>query len=73
MCWGKSLGSGLRHFRFELVIVRSWYGHIRLAEVLTALIQGITMTIKELVATNAQAQLLMTVPGISYYSAILRF
>ena len=46
-------------------------GYIRLAEVLTTLIQEITMTIKELVSTNAQAQLLMTVPGVSYYSALL--
>jgi hypothetical protein len=29
------------------------------------------MAIKEIVSTNAQAQLLMTVPGISYYSALL--
>jgi hypothetical protein len=39
--------------------------------VLTTLIQEITMTINKLVSTNAQAQLLMTVPGISYYSALL--
>jgi transposase len=38
-------------------------GYIRLAEVLTTLIQEITMTIKELVSTNAQAQLLMTGSG----------
>jgi transposase len=46
-------------------------GYIRLAQVSTTLIQEITMRIKELVSTTPQAQLLMTVPGISYYSALL--
>jgi transposase len=56
--------------------IRSCYrqeldGYIRLAEVLTTLIQEITMTIKELVDATPQAQLLMTIPGVSYYSALL--
>jgi transposase len=44
---------------------------MRLAELSTALIQEITTKIKEVVSVTPQAQLLMTVPGISYYSALL--
>ena len=46
-------------------------GYIRLAELSTALIQEITTRIKEVVSVTPQAQLLMTVSGISYYSALL--
>lgn len=45
-------------------------GYIRLAELSTALIQEITTRIKEVVSVTPQAQLLMTVSGISYYSAL---
>jgi len=46
-------------------------GYVRVAEVLTVLIAEITTTIKQLVAASPQAQLLMTIPGVSYYSALL--
>jgi transposase len=46
-------------------------GYIRLAELSTELIREITTKIKEVVSVTPQAQLLMTVPGISYYSALL--
>lgn len=46
-------------------------GYVRLAEVMTSLIEEITETIERLVQESPQAQLLMTVPGISYYSALL--
>jgi transposase len=48
-------------------------GYIRLAELATELIREITTKIKEVVSITPQAQLLMTVPGISYYSALLIF
>jgi transposase len=46
-------------------------GYIRIAELATELIREITTKIKEVVSVTPQAQLLMTVPGISYYSALL--
>jgi transposase len=46
-------------------------GYVRVAEVLTVLIAEITTTIKQLVEASPQAQLLMTIPGVSYYSALL--
>src|SRR5688572_1673999 len=46
-------------------------GYIRLAELSTELIREITTKIKEVLSVTPRAQLLMTVPGISYYSALL--
>jgi transposase len=46
-------------------------GYIRLAETLNVLIQEITDTIERIVHNNPEAQLLMSIPGISYYSALL--
>lgn len=46
-------------------------GYIRLAETLNALIEEITETIERIVQNNPQAQLLISIPGISYYSALL--
>lgn len=46
-------------------------GYVRLAQVLTELIAEITVRIQQIVAESPQAQLLMSVPGISYYSALL--
>lgn len=69
------LGKASRQWLNTLVL-RSCYrqeldGYQRLAEVLAVLIAEITGTIKAVVAENAQAQLLMSIPGISYYSALL--
>ncbi len=46
-------------------------GYLRLVEALNGLILEVTETIKCIVETNAQAKLLITIPGISYYSALL--
>ena len=46
-------------------------GYLRIAEALASSIDEITRTIKAEVAENPQAQLLMDIPGISYYSALL--
>jgi transposase len=46
-------------------------GYLRIADALKDSIDEITKTIKTAVAENLQAQLLMGIPGISYYSALL--
>jgi transposase len=46
-------------------------GYLRIAGALKVSIDEITRTIKAEVAENPQAQLLMGIPGISYYSALL--
>ena len=46
-------------------------GYLRIAEALASSIDEITRTIKAEVSENPQAQLLMGIPGISYYSALL--
>jgi transposase len=46
-------------------------GYLRIADALKVSIDEITTSIKAEVAENAQAQLLMGIPGISYYSALL--
>jgi transposase len=60
----------------ESLTVRPCYrqeidGYLRIAEALAISIGEITASIKAEVADNAQAQLLMSIPGISYYSALL--
>jgi transposase len=73
--WKDVLGKGSRQW-LKTLTLRSCYrqevdGYLRLAEVLSVLIAEITTTIKKLVSENPQAQLLMTIPGISYYSGLL--
>ena len=46
-------------------------GYLRLAELFTILIAEVTENIKEIVKDNPQATLLTSIPGISYYSALL--
>jgi transposase len=46
-------------------------GYLRIAEALGISIAEITTKIKAEVAESPQAQLLMSIPGISYYSALL--
>ena len=46
-------------------------GYGRLAETVTTLIKEVTETIEGIAKDNPQATLLMTIPGISYYSALL--
>jgi len=46
-------------------------GYIRLAEILNLLIQETSERIKEMVEESPNAMLLTTMPGISYYSALL--
>lgn len=46
-------------------------GYLRLAELLTILIAEVTENIEGIVKDSPQAALLTTIPGISYYSALL--
>jgi transposase len=46
-------------------------GYIRLAEALNLLIDEVSQIIKEMVEKSPRAMLLTTIPGISYYSALL--
>jgi transposase len=73
--WSNVLGKRSQQW-LKTLPLRSCYrqevdGYLRLGEVLTRLIAEITVKIKELVSASPQAQLLMTMPGISYYSALL--
>jgi transposase len=73
--WSNVLGRKSRQW-LKTLPLRPCYrqeidGYVRLAEVMTTLIEEITATIKQRVSESPQAQLLMTVPGISYYSALL--
>lgn len=73
--WSNVLGKKSRQW-LKTLPLRPCYrqevdGYVKVGEVLTALIAEITTTIKELVEANPQARLLMTVPGVSYYSALL--
>ena len=68
---GKKSRQWLRTLSVRECYQRELDGYIRLAELSTELIREITIKIKEVVCATPQAQLLMTVPGISYYSALL--
>jgi len=46
-------------------------GYLKIVEVLNQTISEVTETIQKLVKKNPQAMLLTTMPGISYYSALL--
>jgi transposase len=68
---GKRSREWLRTLDLRACYLQELDGYLRLAEVLTTLIVEITARIKELALESGQAQLLMTIPGISYYSALL--
>lgn len=65
---------GLQYLK--TIKVRSCYrqsidGYLSVMKSLDHMIQEVTQTIEEKVKTSPKAQLLMTLPGISYYSALL--
>lgn len=68
---GKASQQWLKNLTLRPYYRQELDGYLRVAEVLAVLIAEITTTIKAVVAENAQAQLLMSLPGISYYSALL--
>ncbi len=68
---GKASQQWLRTLTLRPCYRQELDGYLRLGEILAVLIGEITANIKAVVAENAQAQLLMSIPGISYYSALL--
>lgn len=68
---GKASQQWLKRLAVRPCYRQELHGYLRLGEVLAVLIAEITIRIKAVVAENAQAQLLMSIPGISYYSALL--
>ncbi|MFQ5962605.1 MAG: IS110 family transposase [Candidatus Methylomirabilales bacterium] len=73
--WSNIFGKQARQ-ELKVLPVRPCYreelnGYLHLARTLQRLIAEVTETIKQLVQDNPQATLLTTIPGISYYSALL--
>jgi transposase len=68
---GKSSQLWLKNLSLRACYRQEIDGYLRIADTLKVSIDEITKTIKDEVAENAQAQLLMGIPGISYYSALL--
>jgi transposase len=69
--FGKKAISYLQGLELRPCYRQSLDGYLRLAVTLNTLIQEVTETIEGMVDENPQATLLMTIPGISYYSALL--
>jgi transposase len=68
---GKASKAWLRALPLRACYRQEVDGYLRVGEALKSSIDEITQTIKAQVAENPQAQLLMGIPGISYYSALL--
>jgi transposase len=68
---GRSSQLWLKNLNLRACYRQEIDGYLRIAEALKVSIDEITKTIKDEVAENPQAQLLMGIPGISYYSALL--
>jgi len=69
--FGKKALQSLRGLQLRSCYQVTIQGYLKLAETLNLLTQEITQTIEGMVEENPQAQLLTTIPGISYYSALL--
>uniref|UniRef100_A0A7C4YFB1 IS110 family transposase n=1 Tax=Caldisericum exile TaxID=693075 RepID=A0A7C4YFB1_9BACT len=69
--FGKKAIKHLRELNLRACYKQAISGYIRLVETLNGLIDEVTETIKKIVEDNPQAKLLTTIPGISYYSALL--
>jgi transposase len=68
---GRSSQVWLKNLELRACYRQEIDGYLRLADALKVSIDEITKTIKAEVAENPHAQLLMGIPGISYYSALL--
>jgi transposase len=68
---GRSSQLWLKNLNLRACYRQEIDGYLRIADALKVSIDEITKTIKDEVAENPQAQLLMGIPGISYYSALL--
>jgi len=69
--FGKKAMRQLRGLNLRSCYRRGIDGYIRLVEVLNELIKEVTEEIKGIVEDNPEAKLLTTIPGVSYYSALL--
>ena len=69
--FGKKALRYLKHLKLRPCYRVGLDGYLRLAELFTILIAEVTENIKEIVKDNPQATLLTSIPGISYYSALL--
>lgn len=69
--FGKKALKHLKSMELRPCYKQSIDGYIRLSETLNALIDEITQTIEGVARDNPQAQLLDTIPGIGYFSALL--
>jgi transposase len=68
---GKRARAWLRALEVRPAYRQALDDYLRLGELLTIVIGEVTTTVEQLVAANPGAQLLMTMPGVSYYSALL--
>jgi len=68
---GKSSQLWLKNLTLRPCYHQQIEGYLRIADALKSSIEEITEKIKGEVAESPQAQLLMSIPGISYYSALL--
>lgn len=69
--FGKKAIKQLKGLRLRACYKQGLDGYLRLVETLNGLIDEVTETIEGIVEDNPQAKLLTTIPGISYYSALL--
>jgi len=69
--FGKKAIQYLRELPLRSCYQLGLHGYLRLVEALNTLVEEVTETIQRIVQENPQAQLLTTIPGISYYSAFL--
>ena len=69
--FGKKATVYLKDLELRSCYRREMDGYIKLAETLNFLIDETSRTIREMVEGNPKAMLLTTMPGISYYSALL--
>src|SRR4030095_2741515 len=68
---GRSSQLWLKNLNLRACYRQEIDGYLRIADALKVSVDEITKTIKAEVAENPQAQMLMGIPGISYYSALL--
>jgi transposase len=69
--FGKKSLQSLRGLKLRSCYQVGIQGYLKLAGTLALLIEEISQTIEGMVEENPQAKLLTTIPGISYYSALL--
>ena len=69
--FGKKARENLQELPVRECYTVELQGYLHLAECMGELLKGVDERIKELAHLNPQAELLISIPGISYYSALL--